>query len=99
MRDANTMSLTFDSLTVQNAKAALAEGVAAVRAGQTSIDLASLSVVDSSAVAVLLAWQRAAQAAKRPLRYLNLPANLLSLATLYGVDAFLTDSPADLQHH
>jgi phospholipid transport system transporter-binding protein len=30
---------------------------------------------------------------------LNIPAGLQSLAALYGVDAFLVDTPANLQHH
>lgn len=92
------------SLTVLNAKAALAQGFAAIKAGQTVFDLGTVSVADSSAVAVLLAWKRAARKAGAALTYVNLPASLQSLAALYGVDAFLVDSPAAadraiLHHH
>ncbi len=90
---------SITSLTVQNAKAALAQGVAAIQAGQTVFDLGSVAVADSSAVAVLLEWKRTAQRAGATLAYVNLPASLQSLATLYGVDAFLVASPANLQHH
>ncbi len=89
----------IDILTVANAKAALAQGVAAIKAGKTVFDLASVKQADSSAVAVLLAWQRAARKAGAALSFVNIPPSLCTLATLYGVDAFLVDTPADLQHH
>jgi phospholipid transport system transporter-binding protein len=90
---------SITALTVQNAKAALDQGVAAIKAGQTVFDLASVQAVDSSAVAVLLAWKRTARKTGAALAYVNLPASLQSLAALYGVDAFLVDTPANLQHH
>jgi phospholipid transport system transporter-binding protein len=89
----------IDTLTAANAKAALAQGVAAIQAGKTVFDLASVKTTDSSAVAVLLAWQRAARKAGKSLQYINLPPSLASLAGLYGVDELLTASPANLQHH
>lgn len=87
------------NLTVQSARAVLERGMAAIKAGQTVFDLGSIAQADSSAVAVLLAWQRAARKAGVALAYVNLPAGIKSLATLYGVDAFLVDTPANLQHH
>jgi phospholipid transport system transporter-binding protein len=98
MQRANLM-LSFDALTFQTARAALEQGCEAIRAGQTVFDLASVKAADSSAVAVLLAWQRAAREAGLVLSYRNLPESVRSLATLYGVDAFLGASPADLHHH
>jgi phospholipid transport system transporter-binding protein len=89
----------LDSITVQNAKAALAQGKAAIKAGQTVFDLGAVKVADSSAVAVLLEWKRSARNAGLTLSYINLPASVQSLAALYGVDAFLVESPANLQHH
>ena len=87
------------ALTVQNAKAALAQGLKAIKAGHTVFDLGTVTVADSSAVAVLLEWKRAARKAGAALSYINLPASLQSLAALYGVDEFLVASPANLQHH
>ena len=87
------------ALTVQNAKAALDQGLAAIQAGQSGFDLGTVQVADSSAVAVLLEWKRAARKAGAALSYVNLPDSLQSLAVLYGVDAFLVESPANLQHH
>lgn len=93
----------MNSITVANASMALAQGVAAIKGGQRVIDLSCIQSADSSAVAVLLAWQRAARAAGADLRFTNMPANLQSLTTLYGVDSFLSAaraaSPADLHHH
>lgn len=90
---------SIETLTVINAKAALDQGLAAIQAGQTVFDLGTVKTADSSAVAVLLAWKRAARKAGVALSYVNLPASLQSLAALYGVDAFLVESPANLQHH
>ncbi len=91
--------LSIETLTVINAKAALDQGIEAIKAGQTVFDLGTVKTTDSSAVAVLLAWKRAARKSGAALSYVNLPASLQSLAALYGVDAFLVDTPANLQHH
>ncbi|RQS05680.1 STAS domain-containing protein [Burkholderia sp. Bp9002] len=77
------------SLTHASAKAALATGLAQIGAGATAVDCAALAQFDSSALAVLLAWQRAAQARGNPLAILNLPPKLASLAQAYGVDALI----------
>jgi phospholipid transport system transporter-binding protein len=81
--------LTVESLTFQNARAVLEQGCAAVRSGETVIDLANVKTADSSAVAVLLAWQRSANKAGVKLTYLNIPPSLQSLAALYDVESFL----------
>lgn len=72
-------------LTADNAKSTLEAGLSAIDAGQTEIDLADVTAVDSAAVATLLAWQRAARLRGTALDFLNLPANLESLVALYGV--------------
>lgn len=77
------------TLTVNNAGSALEAGLRAIAAGQTEIDLAQLTALDSAAVATLLAWRRAAHARGAPLTFSNLPANLLSLAELYGAGDLL----------
>jgi len=77
------------SLTVDNASQTLAAGLQAIAAGQVSIDLSAVATVDSSAVATLLAWQRAAKSRGVTLQLGTLPANLQSLADLYGASALL----------
>ena len=50
-----------------------------------TIDFSAVGAVDSSAVALLLEWRREAQRLGKTLVFVNLPANLLALARLYGV--------------
>jgi len=92
------------SLTVDNAKAVLQEGLQAIAAGQREFDLAPMATADSAAVATLLAWQRAAHARGATLVFKNLPAMLHSLVRLYGVAPLLgvaekAAAPAEPLHH
>ena len=88
------------TLTVHNARTVLDAGLRAIADGQTQIDLSELTVVDSAAVATMLAWQRAARSNGKSLEFTNLPANLQSLVKLYGVAELLHASPrADVLHH
>ena len=76
---------SLSSLTALNATAALERGLAAIRAGQQEFDLGNVLTVDSVAVAVMLAWQRAAREAGFSLKLRKLPPALQSLTKLYGV--------------
>jgi phospholipid transport system transporter-binding protein len=88
MAEANPM-LSLEALTFDNAQAALAQGCAAVTAGETVFDLGGVKAADSSALALMLAWQRRAQGQGRSLKFINVPANVDALAKLYGVDGLL----------
>jgi phospholipid transport system transporter-binding protein len=57
--------------------------------GVSVIDFSQVSEVDSSAVSMLLQWMRKARTNQRELVFNNLPENLISLATVYGVMEFL----------
>jgi len=81
---------TGATLTLASAKAALAAGLARIKAGASGVDCAPRAPIESSARAVLLAWQRAAKARGASLEIVNLPAGLASLAQAYGVDALLS---------
>lgn len=72
-----------------NAPAFFQAGNAAIEPGISEIDLSGVADADSSALAVIFAWLRKAQASGISLRIVNPPAGLLSLAGLYGVDEFL----------
>ena len=50
-----------------------------------AIDFSHVTDIDSSAVALLLHWRKEAARLGKPLRYVHLPQNLVSLAQLYGV--------------
>lgn len=76
-------------LNVSNARPTLEEGLRAIEAGQKEFDFASLRAVDSTAVATMLAWQRAAQNRGFTLTFTNLPDNLKSLIDLYSVDSLI----------
>lgn len=76
-------------LTLANAMRVAQAGKIAIAQGQTTFDLAPLESVDSSAVAVLLGWQRAAQAAGGVIEFVGLPPDIVSLMTLYGVTDFI----------
>jgi phospholipid transport system transporter-binding protein len=72
-------------MTMAGAAALLAEGEAAIAANALAFDLAAVTEMDSSCLAVVFGWMRAATAAGKSLRLLNPPQNLLSLAAVYGV--------------
>ena len=80
---------TGATLTHESAKTALSAGLARISAGATAVDCAPLAQFDSSALAVLIAWQRAARERGIALAVLNLPPKLASLAHAYGVDSLL----------
>jgi phospholipid transport system transporter-binding protein len=88
MAEANPM-LSLDALTFQNAPAALEQGCAALAAGETVFDLGGVQSADSSALALMLAWERRARAEGRMLKFVNVPANVDALAKLYGVDELI----------
>ena len=76
-------------LTMQNVTSLAAEGAHLFSVADVVVDLAAVTEVDSSAVSLLLEWQRQARAAGRRLEFVHVPANLRSLADLYGVSALL----------
>ncbi|MDL2283885.1 STAS domain-containing protein [Oxalobacter sp. OttesenSCG-928-P03] len=83
------MSVSITSLSFSSAKGVLQTGLEAIRNGQYTFDLTGITTTDSSSIAVMLAWQRAAHAASKSIQFLNTPSNILSLAALYGVTDLL----------
>ena len=67
-------------------------GIESIRSGDASFDLSAVKTCDSSALAVLLAWQREAHAHRRPLQVSGAPQDMLTLATVYGVKDVLAIS-------
>ncbi len=76
-------------VTLDRVVSLLAQGNGLFTAQQVTVDLAAVTEVDSSALSLLLEWRREAGRSGRSIRYLNLPANLTSLAELYGVTELL----------
>jgi phospholipid transport system transporter-binding protein len=85
---------SLTALNVLNAKPALEQGLDAIKAGQTVFDLRNVTDVDSAAVSVMLAWQRAAHDAGFKLKLINLPTNLKNLTKLYGVCSLVSSALA-----
>jgi phospholipid transport system transporter-binding protein len=76
-------------ITMANVRAVMEEGVQQFQEDTVKVDLSAVGDVDSSAVSLLLQWLRDANARGRKLQFVNLPANLSSLAKLYGVEELL----------
>lgn len=79
-----TLTLHQARATTESLEQAIAAHPSPVR-----IDAASLTSFDSSALAVLLACQRSAQAAGKSCQLVHAPPKLKALAALYGVDGLL----------
>jgi len=72
-------------ITMENVTAVLAEGTQLFKSPRVVVDLKAVTEVDSAAVSLLLEWRRAAEKENRRIEFENVPANLESLAELYGV--------------
>jgi len=83
------MKIEAASITNANAGELLAVGAAAIARGEFEFDLSAVAEVDTAAVALLLEWQRQAVAGGGRLRLAGVPADIASLAELYGVDGLL----------
>jgi phospholipid transport system transporter-binding protein len=86
------------ALTLATVAAALPEGNAAIVAGARTVDLGEVAELDSSALALLLAWLRQAKQRKHGLSFVNLPQGLTTIARLYGVADLLPVAPASAHH-
>jgi len=76
-------------VTLDSVPALLEQGLGLIDRDEVRIDLAGVTAADSSAVALLLEWMRAARRAGRRIVYLNLGNSLESLVALYGVTDLL----------
>lgn len=77
-------------VTMRNVTGLLAESSRLFAVADIVVDLAGVTEVDSAAVSLLLEWQRTARAASHRVEFINIPANLQSLADLYGVSELLS---------
>jgi phospholipid transport system transporter-binding protein len=96
-RDGERLVLS-GSLTLANVAAVLDEGKAAIGEGVRTVDLAEVGELDSSALALLLAWLREAKRRNLELAFTNLPQGLTTIARLYGVADLLPAVPASAHH-
>lgn len=73
------------AITMVTADAILIEGLEQFKGDSVLIDLSKVDELDSAAISVMLHWIRDAQSRSSKIKFVNIPANLLSLAVLYGV--------------
>jgi phospholipid transport system transporter-binding protein len=57
--------------------------------GVSIVDFAGVTEADSVALALIFKWQRDAASRERTVRCINIPANVVALARLYGVDELI----------
>lgn len=77
------------SLIIPQAARLLEVGAEYARSRDALFDLADVEQIDSSGIAVILGWLRAAQSAGRSMQVANAPESLRSIAKLYGVEEIL----------
>lgn len=76
-------------LVMANAHGLLEAGRAALRPGEQIFDFSLVTEADSSALAVMLGWLRAAALSRSTVKFAHIPAGVRSLAELYGVTELL----------
>ena len=77
--------LISGAMTVTEMNSLLAESAALAGSAHVEVDLKGVSDVDTSAISLLFEWLRQAHSRKSKVLFSNLPEDLVSLATLYGV--------------
>lgn len=60
--------------------------------GDIEIDFSAVTDVDTVALSLMLEWQRRAAKNNSKVTFSHLPVNLISLADLYGVTDFITQT-------
>ncbi|MCX7218979.1 MAG: STAS domain-containing protein [Burkholderiales bacterium] len=83
------MYFAEQEISLRNAVLASEAGMMAIKSGETEFDLSRLSIADSSTVAVMLSWQRAASQQGKTLDFHAIPESLNSLLALYGLTELL----------
>ena len=93
IRQEGTRWLVSGAMTMASINSLLAESAALPIAKELEIDLMDVSDVDTATISLLFEWLRQAHAHKCSVTFANLPLNLVSLATLYGVSELIPQSP------
>jgi len=87
-REGTTLKLS-GPVTLANVAQVLEEGLQQIRDGAHTIDLREVTELDSSLLAMLLAWLREAKRRNSEVAFANLPQGLETIAQLYGVEGLL----------
>ncbi|MFZ2974437.1 MAG: STAS domain-containing protein [Ferribacterium limneticum] len=76
-------------LVMANARGLLEAGRSALQPGEQVFDFSEVTEADSSALAVMLGWLRAAAPSRSTVKFAQIPNGVVSLAELYGVTDLL----------
>jgi len=77
------------SILMENANQLLEMSKQLTLVGNVVVDFQQVDDLDTSAVSLMLEWQRRAIAENQQLTFVNLPTNLTSLIALYDVESFI----------
>lgn len=77
------------AMTLPLASELLADGCAALARPEVLFDLAAVTDVDSSSIAVIFGWLREANKQGKKIRIVHPPEDLLNLAAVYDVTSLL----------
>jgi len=88
----NQLKLT-GAIVIDSVGALLENGREHCALNDLTLDFSGASELDSSALALILDYRRAAEAAGKRLEVSNLPASLKTLADLYGVTDLIAATP------
>lgn len=80
------------AVTMGNVKSLLEAGLQQLGPELKEVDFSGLEDMDSSAVSMVLEWLRVSQSRHLQLSVVNMPDNMKSLASLYGVLEFISFS-------
>ena len=85
----NGRLLVTAPMIIANTRGLLDAGRSALQRGEIIFDFSAVNEADSSAIAVMLGWLRAAVPAQAGVKFAHIPAGMRSLAELYGVTDLL----------
>jgi phospholipid transport system transporter-binding protein len=91
IQQGNQWRISGDVL-MANAKVLLDQSAALSMESNIEIDFSEVTDVDTVALSLMLEWQRRATKSNCNVTYSHLPANLISLADLYGVTDFIVQT-------
>lgn len=81
------------AVVIDSARALFEDGRGYCVANDVAVDFSAVDEVDSSALALILEYRRAAESAGKRVTVSNLPASLKTLADLYGVTDLIAATP------
>jgi phospholipid transport system transporter-binding protein len=91
------MIIHDQELNLRNAVAVSNLGITAIKEAidktNVEIDMSALKTLDSSAIAVMVEWQRCAQSLNKQLHFTGVSASIISLLAVYGLQQYFTITP------